>query len=67
MSENWSKIKPRGTPKNKKNEHRKTVNKCMKKGAAGCAGAAGKMVGGGGGSPYRTAPQDKKYKLTRAH
>ena len=64
--ENWSKIGPRGTPKTIKNELRKSVNKCVKKRAASLASAAAK-VSVGGGSPYRSAPQDNKYKLTQAN
>ena len=43
MSENWLKMEPRGTQKNTKNEHRKTVNKCLKKGDAVCAARAVKV------------------------
>ena len=54
------KIEPRGTPKTIKNELRKSIKKCVKKRDAGLAGAAGKVSVGGGRSPYRSAPQDKK-------
>ena len=40
-----------------KKEHRKTVNKCLKKGDASRTGAATE-VGTGEGFPYTTAPQD---------
>ena len=39
---------PRGTQETIKNEHRKTVKKCVKKRDAADAGAAGKMSAGGG-------------------
>ena len=55
--ENWSKIEPRGTPKTIKNELRKSIKKNVKKRAAGHASAARKVTLGGG-SPYRSAPQD---------
>ena len=60
-------MRPRDIQKTTKNEHRKRVRKCVKKRDASYASAAGKVGVGGGSSPYRSAPQDNKYKLSRAN
>ncbi len=68
---NESNMGPRDTQKTRKNEHRKTLKTCMKKGDARHARDATKVGGRGGISPTellrRTTIQANPSKLTRAN